>query len=310
MVDKRKIGNNSVYSVYIELLLMQHLSKQKSSHVETFMRKDLWRMLGMVNKKYGNLTNEKLKSINSMFTKFEVKNFYMRINQKLERILTSALNNLKSRFLIEWELMTIIHTNVNGKEEWIEANDEQKKEILIAKHDALTKLGCRNIFQVFANNKRDEFFKIVDGLIYERHGWDYFFKRYKIIFDAKNIQEAIPETEIQLNRILLNREIITYCNKEAQKQYDKSKGRYEEITDGATDEYEMAILMANTWKLPDNYVLIQSLLADELIKIDYDNDKILLEQAIDIENEYKDIDEFFSLNLIEKEDLDIYKPIQ
>ena len=87
--DKRKIGNHSVYVIYIELLLMHHLSKQGVSHVETFMRKDLWRMLGMINEKYGKLSNEDMYQINPMFTKFEVKNFYLRSNQKLEKILSS-----------------------------------------------------------------------------------------------------------------------------------------------------------------------------------------------------------------------------
>lgn len=300
IIDKRKIGGKSVYSVYIELLLMQHLSKQKSSHVETFMRKDLWLMLGMVNEKYGNISSEKLKDINSMFTKFEIKNFYVRSNQKLERILTSALNNLKNRFLIEWELLTIIHTEKSGKEEWIVANDEQKKEILVAKREVLTKLGYDNAFQIFIHNKQEDFFEEVNDLLYERFGWDYFFKRYKIIFDAKNIQAAIPETELNLNKILLNKKIVDYSKTEAQKLYDKSINRYNETLNIATDANELATLMMNTWKLPDNYVLVQSLLADELIKIDYD-EKVVLEQALDMDGEYEAMEQFFSLNLLDSD---------
>lgn len=164
--DKRKIGNHSVYVIYIELLLMHHLSKQGVSHVETFMRKDLWRMLGMINEKYGKLSNEDMYQINPMFTKFEVKNFYLRSNQKLEKILSSALNNLKNRFLIEWELLTVIHTSI-GKKEWIVASDEDKKEILIAKREILESFGYKNVFQVFANNKQEEFFEKVNDLLNE-----------------------------------------------------------------------------------------------------------------------------------------------
>ena len=308
--DKRKVGNNSVYSVFIELLLMQHLSKHGDTHVETFMRKDLWRMLGMINEKYGKLSNEEMKQINPMFTKFEIKNFYLRSNQKLEKILSSALNNLKNRFLIEWELLTIIHSESNGKEKWIVATDENKREILIAKREALEKFGYNNVYQVFANNRQTEFFNEVNNILFDRHGWDYFFKRYKIIFDAKNIQKAIPETEINLNKVLLNQEVVSYLNSEAQKQYDKSLKKYNDTIQDASTDNELMIAI-NGWKLPQNYVLAQSLLADELIKIDYSDfeDKISIDQSIDLESEYAEIEQFFTMHLLDDEDLNIYKTV-
>lgn len=307
--DKRKIGNNSIYSIYIELLLMHHLSKQGVSHVETFMRKDLWRMLGMINEKYGKLSNEEMYKINPMFTKFEIKNFYIRSNQKLEKILFSALNNLKSRCLIEWELLTVIHEESDGKEHWIIASDEDKREILIAKREILEKYGYKNIYQVFVNNKQLDFFTDVNDLLYERHEWDYFFKRYKIIFDAKNIRKAIPETEIQLNRELLNKEVLSYLNEEAQKQYDKSMNKYIDAIEEAEDEREFMAAM-NSWKLPPNYVLAQTLLANELIKIDYcDDDKIFMDQSIDFENEYAEVEQFFALHFLENDDLNINKDV-
>ena len=308
--DKRKIGNNSVYSVFIELLLMQHLSRQGKSHVETFMRKDLWRMLGIINEKYGRLTNEEIKQLNPLFTKFEIKNFYLRSNQKLERILSSALNNLKNRFLIEWELLTVIHTEVDGKEKWITATDDDKKEILIAKREIMASFGYHNAFQIFTNNRQSEFFTKVNELLYERHGWDYFFKRYKIIFDAKNIREAIPETEIHLNRVLLNQEVVSYLNNEASKQYEKSLKKYNDAIDQADSEDEWLVAV-NGWRLPRNYVLAQNLLANELIKIDYGDydDTISIDQSIDFEGEYAEIEQFFAMHLLEDEDLNIYKAV-
>lgn len=306
--DKRKIGNNSIYSTYIELLLMHHLSKRGTSHVETFMRKDLWRMLGMINEKYGKISNDEMKQINPMFTKFEIDNFYLRSNQKLERILSSALNNLRNRFLIEWELLTVIHTEVDGKEKWINANDDAKKEILIAKREILEKFGYETIYQVFSNKRQSEFFNEVNTLLYERHEWDYFFKRYKIIFDAKNIRKAIPSTELKLNRILLNKEIVEYLNNEAQKQYNKSIKKYDDLVDEAETEDELLAAL-NSFKLPPNYVLAQNLLADELIKIDCEenDDNIALDQSIDLESEYAEIEQFFTLHLLENDNLDINK---
>lgn len=266
-------------------------------------------MLGMINEKYGKLSNEEMYKINPMFTKFEIKNFYIRSNQKLEKILFSALNNLKSRCLIEWELLTVIHEESDGKEHWIIASDEDKREILIAKREILEKYGYKNIYQVFVNNKQLDFFTDVNDLLYERHEWDYFFKRYKIIFDAKNIRKAIPETEIQLNRELLNKEVLSYLNEEAQKQYDKSMNKYIDAIEEAEDEREFMAAM-NSWKLPPNYVLAQTLLANELIKIDYcDDDKIFMDQSIDFENEYAEVEQFFALHFLENDDLNINKDV-
>ena len=151
------------------------------------------------------------------------------------------------------------------------------------------------------------FFDEVNNLLFEKYGWDYFFKRYKIIFDAKNIRKAIPETESNLNKALLNQEVILYLNTEAQKQYDKSIKEYNDSIDSAETEDELMIAM-NQWKLPPNYVLAQSLLADELIKVDYtdNDDKITVDQSIDLESEYAEIEQFFTLHLLEDEVLNIY----
>ena len=306
--DERKKGNNSVYSVFIELILMHHLSKKGVSHVETFMKKDLWKMLGMINDKYVKLSNEDLYIINPIFTKFEVKNFYMRTNQKLEKITVSALNNLKRRCLIEWELLTVIHTIENHKDKWIIADDEQKKEILRAKRQILNEFGLDNIFDVFVRNKQNAYFKAVNDLLYEWHKWDYYFQKYKVIFDAKNIIDAIPQTEINLNRALLNEKVITYLNNEAEKNYKKSQEKYTNRIETATNDNELWDAIHST-KLPENYIIAQSLLADELLRIDNSdcNNISMLEQSIDLESEKDEIDQYFATHLLDYEDYTIYK---
>ena len=307
--DDRKKGNNSVYSVFIELILMHHLSKKGVSHVETFMKKDLWKMLGMINDKYIKLSDEDLYTINPIFTKFEVKNFYMRTNQKLEKITISALNNLKRRCLIEWELLTVIHTIENHKDKWIIANDDQKKEILRAKRQILNEFGLDNIFDVFVRNKQNAYFKAVNDLLYEWHKWDYYFQKYKVIFDAKNIIDAIPQTEINLNKALLNEKVITYLNNEAEKNYKKSQEKYNNRIESSINENELWDAIHST-RLPDNYIIAQTLLADELLRIDNNcNNVSILEQSIELaESEKNEIDQYFATCLLDyEEDLALYK---
>lgn len=298
MVDERKKGNRSIYSVYIELLLMNHLSSKKKSHTETFMRKDLWKMLGMINEKYITMSDESLLRIDKTITNYEIADFRIRCNQKLESIIKSALNSLKARFLIDWEMQTIISKLLpNGDRVWVEATDEDKKEIIVAKRQVLGELNCDDIFSVYSKRLQKQFNSRVNELLNEKFNWDYFFKRYKVIFDAKNIREAIPETEVILNKLLLNNEIVKYLNNEAKKNYENKMEIYERRLAEATseEEYELA---SRKWKPPVNYILAQALLTDELIKIDgtSDNNKQskIMNQIFDMAREYEDVDDIFT----------------
>lgn len=306
--DDRAIGNNSVYSVFIELILMHHLSQKGITHVETFMKKDLWKMLGMINDGYIRLTDEDLYNINPMFTKFEVKDFYMRTNQKLEKITQTALNNLKKRCLIEWELLTIIHTHENNIDKWITANDDQKKDILKAKRQILNEFGMDNMFQVYASNKHNSYFNAVNNLLHQWHGWDYYFQKYKVIFDAKNIIDAIPQTEINLNRALLNEKVITYINNDAINNFNRSQKKYNDRINEANNDNELWVAIHSS-RLPENYVMAQSLLADELLRIDNNsyNNISILEQSIDLEAEKEEINQFFATHLLDFDDFTLYK---
>ena len=65
----------------------------------------------------------------------------------------------------------------------------------------------------------------------------------------------------------------------------------------------------NRKTLPPNYVLAQTLLADELLRIDKVRIKneFILEQSIDLESEYDDIENYFSTHLLDMEDFTIHK---
>lgn len=111
--DGRNNGNKQIYTHYIELVLMNYLAK-KGTHVETFTIRDLWRLLGMINEKYGEIADDKLIALDDRITQFEINNFYMRSDRKLRQILLSALGNLRSRRLIDWEHQTVICKEKNG----------------------------------------------------------------------------------------------------------------------------------------------------------------------------------------------------
>ena len=100
--DKRKFGNNSIYAHCIEVILLQYLSKQ-DGFTSTLTKKNWWELLGITNHNYGKTSEKDLIKLDQTVTSFEVRNFYQRCNKRLEQILFSALNNLKSRKLIIYE---------------------------------------------------------------------------------------------------------------------------------------------------------------------------------------------------------------
>ena len=148
--DKRKLGNNSIYVQCIEVILLQYLSKQEG-YTRTFTKRNWWEMLGMASHKYGRTPENKLKNLDYRITSWEVRHFYQRCNKKLAQILFSALNSLKNRKLITYEIQTVIVTkDKRGKEQYFEATDLQKKQILeVERHVLHNIMGYEKMFQVF-----------------------------------------------------------------------------------------------------------------------------------------------------------------
>ena len=135
--DKRKFGNNSIYVRYIEVILLKYLSQQ-TGYTRTLTKRKWWELLGIVNSKYSRVSSKELEDLDYSVTAWEIKNFYQRCNKKLEEILFSALNSLKSRKLITYEIQTIIvKRDDKGREIYSEADDNEKKMLLDVEHYVL-----------------------------------------------------------------------------------------------------------------------------------------------------------------------------
>lgn len=129
--DLRKLGNNSIYTQAIEIILLQYLSRQ-DGYTRTLTKKKWWELLGITNHKYGRMTEKELLQLDKILTSFEIRHFYQRCNKKLEQILFSSLNNLKNRKLINYQIQTVIVTTdeETGKDKYFLATDDNLKSIL------------------------------------------------------------------------------------------------------------------------------------------------------------------------------------
>lgn len=293
--DKRKLGNNSIYVQCIEVILLQYLAKQ-DGYTRTFTKRMWWEMLGITNHKYGRLPESQLEKLDYTVTSFEIKHFYQRCNKKLEQILFSALNSLKNRKLIMYEIQTVIvEHDENGKERYFLALDDDKKKILQAERYILHNvMGYEKMFQVFIRFQQGEFYQKVNNYIFEKYGWNYYFKQVKVIYTPEDVREALPQMEIELQKELLNQKVVDFLNNNAEEFYNKKIDEYEEKTKNLLNGYigeapKITTKNNKLWKIPDTYLTAQSILTDELIRIGHKNMTFCVEDFLESNAELDDL---------------------
>lgn len=267
--------NKGKYVKCIEIILLNYLSKQKG-YTYTLSKKKWWELLGMVNRKYDNVSQEELLEINPVITKFEIRHYYQRCNKKLEEILFSALRSLSSRKLIDWEIETVIVTRNQEKTHYRVANEFEKKMILRAERYVLHKImHLEKMFNVFAKQMQDEFYRLVNEILKDSldEDWQYYFKQVKIIYNHDQVVEAIPDIEAELRKLELNDKVVNTLNEHAEEKYRKERKKYE---DNSAKLFEKLvngedISEEKIFKIPDTYVVAQELLTDELIRLGHKN---------------------------------------
>lgn len=291
--DLRRKGNNSIYKNYIELILLQYLSKQEG-YRKTFTKRSWLELLGMINSKYGREPKIKLKQLDYSINDQEITLFYIRSNKKLERVLHDALSNLQREKLIIVEYETVIvYTDEMGKERRFIANDYQKKKILQTERYILKNvMKYKNMFYIYIKNKSKEYYDKVNEKLHELYGWKYYYKQIKIIYDQPNIIDAISVKEILLQKEILNNKIIEFLNDNAKKVYEKKEKEYEEALDeylsdwiGDKDYFKDRVKVPNTWKYPKAYIEAQRILTDELIRIGHNNIEFIPDKLLTVAEE-------------------------
>ena len=270
--NRKSAGNSSIYLKYIELIVMKYLSQKYITQEAIFSRRKLWLLLGMINEKYRRISNEKLlESQEDIITREDIDSFYIRANNKLNRILNTALNNLNKRKLIDFEERTVICKREGSRYQHVVASRE---EIISLEYDILKEFGCEDISEIIYRKYSSRYYKRITEIIKEKYHWDYYYKAYSIVFNHKNIQESIPRLEESLDEAIqhLNEKIIKSLNKEAETIYKRDAKKYNEILDESM--YNPAVLFKLSYikKPEDNYLIAQRILANELINISKEDD--------------------------------------
>lgn len=282
--DGRKDGRNSIYIQFIETILLMYLSYQRDYRAY-FTKTQLWRLLGMINENYKKISlddlNKEFQTDHVEVSKFELGKFYQRSNQRLTPILMSALHNLDNRCLIRWESQTIIviKSDEDGsKEEHVIADDIQRKWILRAEKQILNEMGMYSKNHVHCSFRENEYYKKLNSLLSEEHGWSYTYNRFKIIYNKPDVQNAVKQNEIRLARAMLNQKIVDALDKNAETVYQnqeiKSDLLYQEKIAKLNDEQEWGVALIPTkqelgiFQYPHYFVDIQKMINQKLIALD------------------------------------------
>lgn len=290
-VDNRDSGNTAVYLLYIELILLKYLSVSLNREVR-FSQGKLWKMLGMVNNNYNNIEPIELKEKHESITDYEINNFYLRANTRLSGILNRALKNLSDRSLISAIPETIIcKMNMDDKTFFV-ANDEEIAIILKTKRQIMDELGFDKESNIIFSKKKKEYYSRVNKILLDRYNWKFYYKAYRIIFNREDIKRFIPRIEMNLKDAMkeFNNKVVETLNDEASSLFDKNLQAYNDGVSNAASisEYYEAI---NQFRYPQDYVIAQKHLADELISINS-------EQSVEIDSteddaDKKEIDDLF-----------------
>lgn len=270
--DQRIQGNNSIYTKHIELLLLNHLSKQEG-YKTTITLKKLFLLLGMINHKYIEENKEEMKANSEYINDYQINHFYQRTYQKLRKVIFDTLNNLKNRCLIHYEEVIMISINelIFDKIETITrtATDSEKNIIKDIKKEVLQNMGLESITLVFLKFKSTEFYLRVNELLKERYDINYTYTDIKILFTKKHIIEALQQAELLIQKKMLNDKIIDAVNKQAQHIYDKNQIEYNEQVEEFMKHFigePNRMVLNKFFKLNDVYLYAQEELAEMLLR--------------------------------------------
>jgi len=281
--SKVALGNNNIYAKYIEILIMDLLSKQEDY---PFFCSRNWLManLGIVNFKYISTQQRELVKNIGKFEENALNEWFSRAWQKTDQILLSALKNLNRRCLLEYskEYTIVEYESSTSKREISRpANDEDITKYLTAKRNALTamtKLRENNkypkVFDSMKNlypNYYNEYYSTLFSIMKKDYKWINVYTQYKLIYNKEHLIEALPDTEIQLHKLELNNKVMDAMHNDANTKVKNALQKFK-------DEY--AILLetwfgipeesaCNSYKFlkPDNYVDIQDEISEVFIRL-------------------------------------------
>lgn len=267
--DGRKKGNNSIYTNYIEAILLYYLA-QSDKDINYYSQYNLITMLGMANQDYRRLGIKDLNKEDIQVKQWELDEFNRRSWYKLSRIIETSLKNLENRSLIKADTEYVIVTNLD---EHYVADEDEVKTILEAERYIMLKNNYYNKALIALTGKNKEFYSKVNDYLLKEHNWKYYYKRRKIISISNDyLKQGMEENLIAVQKLLLNEKIIDALNREAENK---------------------TLKIQETFKYPSYYLDNQEKLTQRFININEGAQQKYFEMKEEEERESQELDALF-----------------
>ncbi len=240
-------ANNSKYLQFVQDILLFDLAEENQRTVYK-SKNELVQLLGLVNNQYISYKKKKndLVSIDSRMNEWEINEFYKRCDAKIYSIIESSLKSLKKRLLLDYsDAYKIFYRNESGEQRCRIANNLEHSLILKVKHDIMEEMGFSSEYQIYLDyDKRVYYYNRINENLKELRNWEGVFQCYKIIYDPYNAIKAINS---DMEKMRLNDLMIEAIDKQAISKYNKS--------------------LESSFVYPKDYIEMQALLSEKLIKI-------------------------------------------
>jgi len=261
---EHKYPANAIYVKYIEVILLQYLIKQPNYEVQ-IPSQSLWEQLGMINHNFIVMQDNKdeLLNLHEDMNRFQINDFYKRCREKFYKILEGSLKSLQRQRLINYKKIYMV--KYPGVFECQVATPKEEEYILKADRETLVEMGFEDMNHMYLSGKSVAFYSIRNHKLYEMAGIENAYEYWDIIHNHENTINALPHSQVQLEKLMLNNEIVKTINAQAETRYDKYGEENEEIFDALLDG-------ETPFFYKKGYIDMQLLLSDKLLKIRSDTE--------------------------------------
>lgn len=227
--------SKGTYSNLIQKLLLDYMAR---IYIETdnksilVSKNRLYQALYMINnnyQKYKHNYNELSDTLN--VTMLDIKEFYMSIDNKYNGIIKTALNDLRKKRIIDYNISKVIVYSNDDNRAWTHkvASEFERDYILEIEYGILKEIGCKDIIEVILKDKYAIFItkvlSIINGdinnITYEYTRIEYYYNAYDIVFIDNIVSEAerfiLDNNELSL---MLNDEIVNRLKESYNDKHD------------------------------------------------------------------------------------------
>lgn len=224
--SKGSRNNNSVYRDYIQVLVLDLLSRCKDGKL-TISKTKLLTTIEMTNENYGYCSNNVPKLAKYIDASEDVVyDFYTTSNDNFKSSIESALSSLQNKRIIMYDVVTKVLDNDNKNRM---ATDVEKKYILLCEKQILNELGYEKVSDVVVQGQWKKYKKRVNELVVPELNIKYHYVAYEIIINEEYVKEELNglldlmlEDEIRKDyKNKLNTTVSERSVKNAKNRHDK-----------------------------------------------------------------------------------------